>query len=704
MEEKDFPLPPLNPLLKLYPAAASDGEPAWSLHNPVANTYFKIAWAEFECLSRFSKARTAAELKAKVEAETAVKLTLADIHDLVLFLHSNGLLALTGKAVAFEDKTLPLGKRILHGYLYFTIPLFRPDAFLQRTLPFVRPFLSQGFIGAMLVLLGIGLIMTMQRADEFFHSFTGFFSLEGVIRGLAVLWLVKVVHEFAHAYTAAKYGVPVPHMGVAMIVMYPVLYTETTGGWQLASRQARFHIGMAGILAELCLAAIFLLLWNVMPAGSPGQSLAFTVVAIALVGSLLVNLNPLMRFDGYYMMSDLTGIENLQQRACSFARWKLRKILFSLSDDAPEALPADKQKFLTWFGTVLLIYRFFLFVGISVLVYHIFFKPLGLILMLVELVWFIGLPILSELAVWWQRRRDILRTTRARYVLAGLMLVLLIGIVPWQRTVHLPAVYHASASASIYPYAPSYIDELMVHDGQQVRKGDILVRLSSLELGRQLSVAQVRLDQLQQLQRRVQTDPELLQEKYATLDLEIQAAAQKVDALHQQEKNLIVTAPHDGVIRDLDPDIKAGRYIRQADLLFRVVATDAQKITGYVYEDDRSRIEAGDSAVFIPDGQPLTSLPLNVVSVAETGAASLAWPELSSLFKGDIPSEYDRQNGQIVPLRSVYQAELRPAPGHEQNWGSVQSGTVRVQGRLTSPMINFMKGLAGLVIREIGLN
>jgi len=703
--DQDFNLPSLHPSLKLYKAAESDGEPSWSLHNPVANTYFKISWPEFECLARFLQASTALELKKRVETETTVSIDLDDIKDLVIFLHSNGLLALTGKAVPFVEKTEPLWKKILHGYLYFTIPLFEPEDFLKRTLPLVRPLLSRVFFMMMMAVFGVGVMMTLQRTDEFLHSFAGFFSLEGVIRGLIVLIFIKIVHEFAHAYTAVKYGIPVPHMGIALIVMYPVLYTETTGGWQLSSRRARFQIAIAGIAAELCIAAIFLIIWNIMPAGGVGQSLAFAVIVVSLLGSLFVNLNPFMRFDGYYMMSEIVGIENLQSRACNFARWKIRKILFDLKDDVPEHLPQDKRKFLTGFGFILLIYRFFLFVGISLLVYYLFFKPLGLIMMLIELGWFIGLPLLSEFKIWWERRGDILARRRSKIVIGAVCALIIVLALPWQRTVYMPGVLHATQYSAIYPYAPSYIEELKVVEGQKVQPGDILARLSSFALDTEVMAAKQKLDNLRRLQRRAQTDSALHQGRYASIDLEISRAEQKLKALQAQKERLVITAPFAGQIRDLDPDMKQGRYVRRSDLLFRVIDPAAHKISAYVAEDDLDRIGISDTAVFIPDSAPFTKIAFEVKTLSDTDTDILPWPEVASPFNGSISAEFDRNSGQLVPLQSIYAVGLEPLDPEAQIFTDmVQVGQVRVRGRVSSPFYKFIKGLTGLMLREIGLN
>ena len=170
-------------------------------------------------------------------------------------------------------------------------------------------------------------------------------------------------------------------MGAAFIVLYPVLYTETSGAWRLTNKLNRMAIGFAGIRAELCLATIFLLFWNISPSGSLIQTLSFYVVAMSLMSSLAVNLNPLMRFDGYYLLSDFMQIENLQSRSCSFARHAIRKILFWFEWPSTWRPKRKKIKILNglWFSSSGLSI-FFCFPVLPFWFIPWFFQPLGTIL------------------------------------------------------------------------------------------------------------------------------------------------------------------------------------------------------------------------------------------------------------------------------------------------------------------------------------
>lgn len=705
MTAPDFPLPRLHPLLKVYRAHdAAEGKPIWTLHDPLSNQYYRIGWAEFECLSRFSRAATGQELRALVENETTLRIDIMDVATLVSFLKSKGLLCLDDQKVAFKEKpSVSWLKKILHGYLFFTIPLARPEAFLRRTLPYVRPLMTRGFIMTMLGLFIAAALMTVQRADEFFNTFTGMISWEGALTIAVTFFIVKLVHEMAHAYTAVRYGVPVPHMGVAFMVMYPMLYTEVTGSWRLPSRIQRLHIGMAGVTAELCLAAIALLAWNFLPYGGMGQAVAFSVVAISLVGSLLINLNPLMRFDGYYILSDYTGFDNLQARACAFARWTLRRILFDWPDDAPESLNVAQIRFLTCFGFALLTYRFFLFLGIAVLVYHVFFKPLGAILMAVEIIYFILLPILSELKIWWSRRSDVVSTRRGKIVTVAAVIILAFMFVPVSQTAALPAVIHSASVRSLYPPAPSYVAVLNVKEGQAVRAGDPLIHLESPELDNDLKLARKKLENYETIKRRGQTQTETAAQ-IISVDADIARLRAEIKDIEGRRRNLVVTAPFDGIIRDFNPLLQTGRFVSVRDLLFRIVDPSSMSVTGYGGETDIQHLKTGAPARFYSEGDARHVYTLRLGALDAANSANLPWPELASVYGGPIPAHADERGHVPVPLTTLYMAHFVVMDPAEDLPGHVETGRVRVDLPPSSIFSSNINKLISMFRREIGLN
>ncbi len=702
--DADFALPPLNPLMRLFKSTDDlEGQPRWSLYHPASNKYFHVSWAEFELLARFHKCETADALIEAVNAQTTLSIDKDDIKALIMFLQQNGLLALSAQNPELNTKNKPLWERLVHGYLFFTVPLFKPAPFLKKTLPFVRPLLSKGFLVAMAVLLAVGIVLTMQRFDEFVHTFLDLFSLKGAILSAVVFTGIKIIHEFAHAYVATKNGVNVPHMGAAFIVMYPVFYTETTASWQLPSKSKRIEIALAGVAAELALAAIFLMLWHILPPGT-GRSICFAVVAISLIGSLFVNLNPMMRFDGYFVLSDALNIENLHARAIAMARHKLRSILFGLKDALPEHFTPDLRRFMTAFGASIIIYRFFLFLGIAILVYTVFFKPLGLILFVLELLWFIGLPLFGELKIWWERRADIWAQRHGRFTIGAAAMILLFLLLPVNGTLSVSGVLHAQEQRSIYAPSASYVVYLNVKDEQRVKEGEILVTLESDTLEKEYKSALEGLKNLELEQRRARTDIESYKERGAELENKVSAARSELQTMKKRKERLNVKAPFDGVIRDLSPEIQEKRYVSSADLLFRVVRDDENIVSAYIGENELTRIKAGNAASFRPDYSLVSHEDLVVEMIDPVNVKTLSRPELASVYGGDIASSPN--NNEIVPLEPVYAVRLKLLnnSNNSNDYNAVQTGEVHIHAARSSRVLSAFKRIAGLFVRESGFN
>lgn len=709
---KNIKLPKLSAGLQLFSVGNDlSGAPKWRIYNPLPHKYYQLSWAEFECVSRFQDCKTAGELKEKVESETTLTLEDNDIIALISFLNKNGLLssadAMSGEFIA--PKRQPLWKKLVHHYLFFTIPLVKPERFLRRTLPLVRPLLSRNiFVFSMLIMV-FSLILTLARFDEFMHTFYGFFTMEGVITLFVVFFFIKILHELAHAYTAHKYGVAVPHMGVAFMVMYPILYTETTKAWSLQSRRQRMEIGLAGIRIELILAAFALMLWNFLPAGTL-QSLTFSIVAISLIGSLAINLNPLMRFDGYFVLSDYLGIENLHAKGFENARWWLRKTLFGLPDHPPEH-NFQRRRFLIGFGLATLMYRFFLFLGIALLVYHLFFKPLGLFLMVIELLWFIILPLLSELKIWWVRRRDIMAQKRGRIMAVCLAIFVLFSLIPSSTSIQIPAMLHHTEQRNLYPPAPSRIETLHVQNGQFVEKGAPLVTLSSIELDKELARAQTRLEMLLAEKRQLQSNPALAKDRRALIDTEINAGREALSIIEARKDNLNVIAPFTGIVRDLDAGFHAGMTISQSAMLLRLINPDELTITAYVTQNEARRLNETIHGTFRPDFSLRASHSFEAGQVDPVNAAQIDWQALSSVYGGSIASEFSPQNDRsdlrpIIPRQSIYKITLGSVKVENKDISAHTAlrGQVNIEVKSSSPFLDFFNKAYDLIQREINLN
>ena len=718
--DEDMKLPVLRSDLKLREAPPEpDGMPSWTIYDPAANQYYKIGWMEFECLSRFNDCKLASELCAMLQEQTALQPDLDTIKALLLFLISNNLVvtANEGSAAYFEEKRQKREKhwlhKLLHNYIFFTIPLFKPQAFLDKTYPYVSFMCNRYFMSGAFMLLFFGIFLSFQRMDEFFATFMNYLNFEGLVLLLVTTFFVKIIHEFGHTYTAKKFGVPVGVMGVAFIVMYPILYTETTNAWKLHSRKNRLYIAAAGMMSEVIVASIALLMWHLLDPGLL-QSVCFMVAIVSLATSLVVNLNPLMKFDGYYLFSDLIGIDNLQDRAFAFSKWRLRRFVWGCDDSVPEHIAPDTQRLMTFFGYAVWVYRFFLYLGIGLLIYHVFFQPLGLILMIIELFVFIGLPVMRELSVWGGRWLDVLKSWRGRFLLTGLMAALVWMALPVHRTIEIPAIMHAENYLQIYTPIAAQVAHIHVRQGQRVEQGEALLLLQSVELDYNIQIVSQRLEDLTLLRDSRQANVELARQ-YMTIESEIQKTRDELDGYLRLKDQFNITAPFAGTIKLLDPSLHVGQWVN-TNLLMALLANEERYIvSAYVSEHDIDRLRESKTGVFYPEYSLFRQFDVTLQTLDQTRIETIFWPELSSPQKGAIPAEMDRfGNAAPLPRYNYYAARFiisPPSPvenphSAKPNKGLpdfVARGTIRISGTPRSPFKDFQNTVRSYLFGEVGL-
>ncbi|WP_193788193.1 biotin/lipoyl-binding protein [Marinobacterium aestuarii] len=695
-------LPALRPDLQLSPAAnALDGSPQWTLADPLRGRYFKLGGTALRLLRHWALGDPQRVLKA-ANAQPGIALGETDLQQLLRFLRDHDLIAAldaeqrASYATKAAARQQSLWQRLLHQYLFFRIPLWRPDAFLNRTWPWLErqgPGLLR--IGLPLV-LGLGLFLVARDWQRFLATFPHLFSLGGALAfGLALVF-AKLCHEFGHAYMAKRAGCRVQSMGLAFMVLFPLFYTDVSDAWRVNDRRSRLLIGAGGMLAELLLAAIALLAWSLLPDG-PARTAAFMLASATWLTTLVVNLNPFLRFDGYYLLSDLWRVENLQQRAFALCRWRLREALFGYKEPMPEPWSASLyRRLLTW-GYCAWLWRAALFFAIALIVYHLFFKLLGSVLMLLELAWFIGLPIGREMGEWWQRRRQA-HPGRRLFIAALLLTGLALLLVPWRSAVEVPAVLDATRASALHPPMPARLKQLMVSDGQQVQAGDLLLELESPDLDARQAIVHNQI-RILQLQLRRQSGRSETAADAAVLEQQLAESLAEYRGLAAQRERLLLRAPHAGVIRDLLRDPAAGRWLMPEQPLAQVVEQQI-RLRGYLPEESLWRVETGARGRFIADDPLRPALKVRLTYISATGTAYLDIESLASDHSGPIAVRRDAQQ-RAQPLQAQYGVSL--ALEDEQALPAQPlRGLVVLQGRQESILGTLWRRLAALGIRESG--
>ena len=584
-------LPPLREDLALHPGSTQkDGAPSWVIEDPLKGRFYRIGWLEFEVLTRWHLG-DAARVVQSVSAETLLVPELEEVLAIRQFLLQHELLVnhqLLSKAAQGPLPKPGLATKALHNYLMLRMPLVNPDRFLERVLPWFAPLLGRRAFVLSMVAGFLGLVFALQQWDSFAATFVETLSFQGLLSYSAALVLAKVLHELGHAFTAKRLGLRVPRMGVAIVLLLPMLYTDTGETWRLTRRRDRFAIAVAGIRIELMLAAWCTLAWSFLPDGALRGAMFF-LATTSWIMTLAINASPFMRFDGYYMMSDATGIPNLHDEAGKVMRHFLRKHLLGFDEPEPTLEGEAPPPWLLWFGLGTAIYRFFLFLGIAITVYHYFFKALGIFLFAVEIWWFIAKPMWSELRVWWKHRDRIQKKPALRMGLAVATLLLAL-LLPWQAQVQAEGWVRSAQEFVVYSPRPARV--LNMPQGGQAGVHQLLVSLESPDLLLREARANAKIGALDS-RLLATTGSEQLMESVRSTREQLAQQWTEIMGADAETRQLQLVAPFAGLVVDVARDLMPGQVVARQEVLARVIDPARWLAEAYVDEDDVKRIHVG---------------------------------------------------------------------------------------------------------------
>lgn len=685
--------------------ARRDGSPTWSIKDPVRNLFFAIDWTTFEVLSRWHFADLDMIID-HINQETTLHIDNESIEEIINFIVQNELVVRDGpesiKWLSSEKQRRKSSKLVwlIKNYLFFRVPLVKPDAWLKRNINSFNFFFTKQFFVLTLFALFIGLSQILQQWEYFIASLVDFFSLSGLIMYSVTMVVVKTCHELGHAFMAKRYGCKVPTMGVAFLVMFPMAYTDVNDVWKLTSKKQRLKVGAAGIITELSIAAWATLLWALLPFGMLRDA-CFLLATTTWVSTLLINASPFMRFDGYFLAMDALEIPNLHQRAFAQAKWWLREFLFDLNDAKPEYFSPMLTRGLILFGFGTWIYRLIVFSGIAVLVYYAFPKPLGQLLGLIEIGAFIIMPIYQECLVWFQRLEHIKANKRVFKWLGAIFFVLIMLVIPWDNRINGVGVWQPHQVSLLTAPGAASISRIYVQQGQQVDTGEMLVELASEDLLFELKAAKAQEMAINWQVNAAGTDNER-RLKLGVLQAELERIRVKINSIESSLADFNMMAPGTGVVHFNNINFSEGQWLAKNELVLSLVSPDRFEVVAYFNEEDIARLRVGNIATFYPETAGLAPSELKVVRIDDDATHNLLDKQLASVYGGELMVR--EQYGHLYPERALYRvqfqsSELVPlwAQGLQTHRGSVVAF-----GDKRAWISKYFNSLAIVLTRELG--
>jgi len=699
-------LPPLREELVLHPGPVlPGGEPSHLLEDPVRNQFFRIDWMTFEILSRWSFGN-ADDIALSVRTATTLHADAEDVLAVLRFLGDNQLLQpdprTSPAAMARQRMTAQGGwaTQLLHHYLFFRIPLLKPDRWLDRIAPAFAWIFTRGFARATLLALAAGGVLVYRDWERFSTTLADSFTPGGLLAYAIALAFVKCAHELGHALTAKRHGCRVPSMGIAFLVLWPVPYTDTNAVWRLRDHRKRLQVAAAGIATEMTIAVWSTLAWALLPDGLL-RSIAFPLATTTWVATLAINMSPFMRFDGYFLLSDWLDMPNLHGRAFALARWDLRERLFGLGLPVPEHFPRRRHLGLILFAWGTWLYRLALFLGIAVLVYHFFIKAVGIFLFAVEIAWFVLRPVAAELREWrilWPQLRASRRARRSA-VLATLFALLF--VLPWPTRIQASGMVRAKQAFAIHAPQHAQVIAMPVAEGGEVKAGDVLMRLGAADIARRRESLEATVERLRWQVSSVAAFDAEQRSRSAVLREELGTAEAELADLAEAEARHQPVAPFAGRLRDLDPELRPGAWVHRHERLAVLVGKGGREAETYLDEDTVHRVAVGDSARFLPDGRGGGALRLTVTGIDQDATRVLPGGLWAAQHGGSIAAR--EKQGAWYPDHAVYRVAFAvEEDGSDASASQALRGDIVIAGRWEAPGWRLLKNVFAVLWRELG--
>ena len=559
----------------------------------------------------------------------------------------------------------------LRNPMFVRIPLFDPDRFLDATLHLVRPLC--GWFGGLVWLCAIAWLalqmivnwgeLTSDLADKVLAA-------QSLVAIVLIYPLLKILHEFGHAYATKLAGQEVHEMGVMFLTLLPAPYVDASASAMVPGKWRRASIAAAGMMVELAVAALAMLVWLEAQPGL-ARSLAYDTVLIASVSTLLFNGNPLLRFDAYYILSDVLELPNLGSRAQRYYLYLVQRYLFGAPDVRDPAM-ADGERF--WFAVYApasFVYRMFTLLGIALFISSKYFA-VGIVLA----IWIVALsilwPILKGLkfimlspALAGMRWRAVAVTVVSVAAVAAVL-----GLVPIPNGTVARGLVWIPDEARVVAQTSGQLDKFLVEPGTVVAPGDALAMLSDPLKAAQGRKAQARLAEIEARLRSAEAhSPFDLQ----VLDRQRELAQQELEDIERQERNLTLRSPLAGVfvvphVVDLDAN-----FIKQGQTIGFVMANHASTLHASVPESEIENVRDQTRSVAIRfDEAPWTELDAATIErEVPQSTHTLPAPALSTVNGGPFtpdPAASDKDKNRI--LESVFEIDISaPRDFTVERWG-----------------------------------
>jgi len=546
-------------------------------------------------------------------------------------------------------------KRVLSNPLSLRIPLIDPDKFLNRSLLWIRPLFSQPAASAWIVVVALALLLTLVNIDQLIGAVNRDVLRPSNLMLMGILFVfMKVCHEFGHAYAVKLWGGEVHEMGITLLVLMPVPYVDASAAWTFRERKKRVLVGAVGIVVELFLASLALFIWLAVEPGIVREA-AFNVFLIGAVSTIVFNANPLLRFDGYFILQDLIEIPNLSSRSSRYYLYLVQRYLFGIRHSRSPATSKGERRWFLGYAFAAFFYRLFVLFSIVIFLaqkYLIVGVALGTwsVFMQILLPLFRGIRFLiAGHQVAGQRPRASAITTLIIAITTSVLFFF-----PFSLTSSAQGIIWVPDQAQLYVATDGFVSDVVVPSGGVVKSGQLILRMRSPELETQIAVLESEKEILM-IQRAVAQLDDLVQagvllEKLTVLEVQF-------DRLKKQKSALHVYSVVEGVFV-IPSDIHLqGRYLRKGELLGYVINSEHLIVKSVLSQADIGLLLEKEARVTVRFAERMDRV-IRADIISETPAGSKTLPSMALGAAGGGDFSVETSDDGLTATEKVFQVDL----------------------------------------------
>lgn len=641
------------------------GEPWYVVHDPISNHFFRLNPVAYHLVGLLDSRRTIDEVwHLTLQRFGDLAPTQNEVIGLLAQLNESNLLR-----VDLPPDAEPLLRRARKrqmkqwgnqamSILFLRIPLFNPDKLLKWLLPLFRPVLSIAGLAAW----GVWMIfVTWQFAPHltiFLRDAQSILAPNNWGWMVALFIATKIFHELGHGLICKRFGGIVPDVGIMMLVLFPVPYVDATSVWSFSSRWKRLLVGAGGMLFELVVAGAAALVWLHAEPGSLAKQLSYNVVFMASVATILFNANPLLKYDGYYMLSDLLEIPNLYDRSSKHLQWLVQRFLFGLTNAQPVSTRRGEQWLLLSYGIVSQIYRFLVLFGIVLFIAGQLYA-VGLLLAVWSVIAWVLVPIGKFLH--WLVTHPSLQEHRLRAMTASaaVLAVLLgsLGVIPVPEHYRTEGVVESTWRTDLSVQSDGFVTQVLAEVGRPVEPQQIILVMENPDLQAKRKELQAQLQGLQWAQRQALAEDQV---QMKSAEARIEATREELTKIAERIDSLVVRSPHRGILVGPTLAKLEGQFLQRGQVVTQVADLASLRVTALVEQGQNAALFDHENSIRRVElrtaGRLDRTLNSRLLRIFPSGRSELPHPALGYAGGGSIAVRTDDPHGQtaVRPLFELW--------------------------------------------------